>query len=261
MMGILRDTTKSVLGNLRGSIAFFLVFLLLVPSPVLSEIITLRNGKTIPDVTPLEYKEDSVVFKLSNGKTQEYKKNLLKKISPWTPKKKAKKRDPGSLKKCLLLSLIIPGAGELCSARDTAGGIMLTLGILSYAALATSSTFAIIAFQKFQPTPDDREVICRAEGGCGGRPAGFQDRFSSKVKELDARTQAVETTRTAVYSSLGIFGLLYGVSILNTWLGHPHRLKKSSKTSQYDTSIRPFFGIIPEPSGQYGGFVGVQAKF
>ena len=265
MMKISRNIRGSILENLRRGIALFLVVLLWIPSPILSETVILRNGKTIPDVTPLEYKENSVVFRLASGRKQEYKKSLLKQITVSPPKKERKKREPGSLKKCLLVALIIPGAGEICSARDTSGGIMLTLGLLAYGALITSATLAGIYHNDFfTPTQKDIEISCRANATCRNNqnlPPLTNEDFDNQQMDISSKRDSLIAGRQAAYASLGILGGFYVISILNTWLGHHHRIKKNKSTSQYDTSIRPFLGIIPNPSGQYEGFAGVQATF
>ena len=265
MMKISRNIRGSILENLRRGIALFLVVLLWIPSPILSETVILRNGKTISDVTPLEYKENSVVFRLASGRKQEYKKSLLKQITVSPPKKERKKREPGSLKKCLLVALIIPGAGEICSARDISGGIMFTLGILAYGAFIPAASVAAFRHRNFFTlTPNDIEISCRANAPCRNEqnlPPLTNQEFNNQQRDISTRRDNLIIARHAVYASLGILGGLYAISILNTWLGHPHRIKKNKSTSQYDTSIRPFLGIIPNPSGQYEGFAGVQATF
>ena len=116
----------------------------------------------------------------------------------------------------------------------------------------------------FTVTPDDIELSCRANATCRSernlQPLTNAE-FDSQQAVLDIKRNNLIAGRQATYASLGIFLGLYTISILNTWLGHPDRLRKNKSTSQYDTSIRPFFGIIPNASGQYEGFAGVQAKF
>ncbi len=224
------------------------------PKPELRIFIKLKNGNEV-NPEEISFTSEAVQTYKNNKKTAlYYKKDILgiyyeKELELEKEKKKKIEKPPvpkASLKTCFYRSLYLPGLGQYCEDRNTAGHTFMALNFLFGISFLVGLNNFYSAQRNFDKVTAEDEAFLRSSRDPFATPARREQLRNDAQRRFDQKKSRLTRATNFVYIITALSLLHYTYNVFDAWYYYPLRKEKNIN---FDT---PFEGPKDKKSKETG---------